>query len=147
MYRLVNKIQGKYFQNLTQLSKIRRHPGFKADPKDFWLLYIPVPNWRSLVSSCFFYLVLPYYWSLIKRSYLHVSFLHHNICIPYRCKSSGYRKSKASKGDTVVNYREPLATKELRYHGVSRRVKNMHYETFFPGIQSGFIPKASVRYS
>jgi hypothetical protein len=61
-----------------------------------------------------------------------------------RCKSSGCRKSKASKGDAVVNYRKPLATKELRYHGLSRRVKNMPYETFFPGIRSWFIPKASV---
>jgi hypothetical protein len=38
MYKLVNKIQEKYFRNLTQLSKIPRYPGFKADPEDFWLL-------------------------------------------------------------------------------------------------------------
>jgi hypothetical protein len=67
--------------------------------------------------------------------------------ILYRCKSSGCRKSKASKGDAVVNYREPLATKELRYHGLSRRVKNLPHETFFPGIHAGFIPKASVQYA
>jgi len=27
---------------------------------------------------------------------------------------------KAPKGDAVVNYREPPATKELRYHGLVR---------------------------
>jgi len=69
------------------------------------------------------------------------------ISKPYRCKSSGCRKSKASKGDAVVNYREPLATKELRYHGLSRRFKNMAYETFFSGIHAGFIPKAFVLYA
>jgi len=62
----------------------------------------------------------------------------------YRCKISGCRKSKASKGDAVVNYREPLATKELRYHGLSLRVKNLPYETFLPGIHAGLILKVSV---
>jgi hypothetical protein len=66
------------------------------------------------------------------------------VSIPCRCKSSGCRKSKASKGDAVVNYCKPLATKELWYHGLSRKVKNMPCETFFSGIHARFIPKASV---
>jgi predicted DNA-binding transcriptional regulator YafY len=63
---------------------------------------------------------------------------------PCYCKSSECRKSKASKGDAVVIYRKPLATKELRYYGLSPRVKNMPCETFFYGIQAGFILKASL---
>jgi len=50
---------------------------------------------------------------------------------PYRCKSSGCRKSKASKGDAVINYREPLATKELRYHGLSEGLKICLTKRFF----------------
>jgi len=71
-----------------------------------------------------------------------------------------------SKGDAIVNYRESLATKELRYHGLSRpvvlscpvvdrrakskaesevqRVKNLPCETFFLEIHDRFIPKAFV---
>ncbi len=44
---------------------------------------------------------------------------------PQRCKSRECRSSKASKGEAVVYYRKPLATTEMRYARLSRRVKNM----------------------
>jgi hypothetical protein len=44
---------------------------------------------------------------------------------------------KASKGDAVVDYREPLATKELRYHGlVSGGLSRMHTGSKLDGVNS-----------
>jgi hypothetical protein len=34
-------------------------------------------------------------------------------------------RSKASKGEAVVVYREPFTTQEMRYHQLSRRVNDM----------------------
>ncbi len=46
----------------------------------------------------------------------------------------GCRKSKASQGEAVVGYREPLATQEMRYHRLSHRIKNMTNSVIFLNI-------------
>jgi hypothetical protein len=38
------------------------------------------------------------------------------------------------KGEAVVTYREPLTTKEMRYHRLSLRVKNMTNWIDYPEI-------------
>ena len=50
---------------------------------------------------------------------------HRPFIIPHRCKSWWCCRSETSKGDAVINYREPLVTKEMRYPQLSWRVKNM----------------------
>ena len=46
-------------------------------------------------------------------------------------KSRGCLRSKASKGEAVVSYCEPLATKEMGYHRLSWRVnKMMNFKDF-----------------
>jgi hypothetical protein len=40
-------------------------------------------------------------------------------------ETRGCPRSKASKGEAVVGYRESLATKEMGYHRLSRRVNKM----------------------
>jgi len=45
--------------------------------------------------------------------------------LPCCCKSRGCLRSKASKGEAVVFYGKPLATKEMGHLQLSLRVKNM----------------------
>ena len=40
-------------------------------------------------------------------------------------ESRGGPRSKTSEGEAVVGYREPLATKEMGYYRLSRRVNKM----------------------
>ena len=41
------------------------------------------------------------------------------------------------KGEAVVNYCEPWTTKEMRYHRLSRRVKNMTNISDFIDVTNG----------
>ena len=50
---------------------------------------------------------------------------------PQRCKSREWRRSETPKGDAVVYYCEPLATKEMGHVRLSRRVKNMANSVLF----------------
>jgi hypothetical protein len=45
---------------------------------------------------------------------------------PQLCESRGCPRSKASKGEAVVNDCEPLATPEMGYDRLSRRVNKMN---------------------
>jgi len=42
---------------------------------------------------------------------------------PWCCKSRGCCSFKASKGEAVVGYRNPLATQKMHYHRLSRKGK------------------------
>jgi len=42
-------------------------------------------------------------------------------------ESRGCPRFKASKGEAVVNYREPLATQKMGYHRLSRRANKMEW--------------------
>ena len=50
---------------------------------------------------------------------------------PQRYKSRECRRSKASEGDAVVYYREPLATQDKGYARLSLRVKNIANSVLF----------------
>ncbi|MEE8552166.1 MAG: hypothetical protein V3S72_02590 [Desulfobacterales bacterium] len=46
-------------------------------------------------------------------------------------ESRGYPRSKASKGEAVVSYCEPVATREMGCHRLSRRGKQKGISSIF----------------
>ena len=67
---------------------------------------------------------------------------------PQRCKSRECCRSKASEGEAVVYYRKPLATKDMRYARLSRRVKNMPILLRFwnsLGVDSRYLSQISLK--
>src|SRR4030042_4738171 len=56
--------------------------------------------------------------------------LFYPLCKPCCCKSQGCPRSKASNGEAVVFYCEPLATKEMGHHRLFFRVKHMTHFLF-----------------
>jgi len=68
--------------------------------------------------------------------------------LPQRCKSRGCCRSKTSEGAAIVYYRKPLATKDMPYTRLSRRVKNMPILFRFwnsLGVDSRYLRKNSLK--